>query len=284
MSGRTRRSWLVTGATGFLGPHVVRAIRARGDSVVAIARGAVASPLRFDEEVERVDRDLSAARAFDGFAPELVVNVAAASRVGDCERDPAWAHAMNAELPVVLGAAFSGARLVHVSTDLVFGHQAVPEHGFAETDEPVPASVYGASKLEGERALASARPDAAIVRLPLLFGESFGRGLGASDALLEAWRRGERPRLFTDEFRTPLDVEAAASALVGLALGDFRGLVHVAGVERLSRYELGERVAARRFGDGGDHALHLEATTRVQLGLEDRPRDTSLDSRRWRDL
>ncbi|MEX1025470.1 MAG: sugar nucleotide-binding protein [Planctomycetota bacterium] len=266
MEASRQQTWLITGAAGFLGRHLVVQAAARGHRVVAMVRGE--EPV---DAARTVRRELLDPCAFEGLAPDVVLNAAALSRVGDCERDPQLAERVNRELPARIGRELARAHIVHVSTDLVFGHQPVPAAGFSEVSEPEPASIYGATKLAGERALAAARPDALIVRLPLLSGDSYGRGVGATDALSAALLRGERPRLFTDEFRTPLDVAVAARALVRLAELGTSGLLHVAGSSRLSRFQLG----AASVG-----AAAVEPTTRAEAGCAERPADTSLDGRR----
>ncbi len=179
----------------------------------------------------------------DARSPGLVIGCAALSSVGDCERDPQRAELLNARLPGRIGAwcAGSGARYVHVSTDLVFGSTA-PPGGFTEDAEPDPVSVYGRTKREGEIEVLDACPGALVVRLPLLYGNSGGRGAGASDSLLAAVDGGERPGLFVDEWRTPLEVSNAADALLELGSGDAHGILHVAGPDRVSRYQLGTAV------------------------------------------
>jgi dTDP-4-dehydrorhamnose reductase len=119
------------------------------------------------------------------------------------------------------------------------------------------------------------------VRLPLLYGDSFGRGRGASDSLLAAIARGERPTLFTDEWRTPLDVEDAARALVELAGTGTSGILHVGGPDSMSRHELGLAVLRARGMDEASARAAIRPGTRAEAGLEAaRARDASLDSRR----
>ncbi len=219
--------------------------------------------------------------------PARVLLLAALARIADCERSPRLAQAVNAELPgrVAAWCAAHGARLVHASTDLVFGASDAPHGGFREEQPTAPLSVYGASKADGERAVLAAHPAALVVRLPLLYGDSHGRGLGASDSLLAAVARGEQPQLFTDEWRTPLSAAAAGRALAELLFrpGAPSGLLHVAGPERVDRHTLGLRVL-RGAGRSEARARELvRASTRAEAGLADsRPRDVSLDSARAR--
>lgn len=206
--------------------------------------------------------------------PRHVLNAAALSSLAGCERDPERARLLNSDLPAELaelGLEF-GFRLLHVSTDLVFG--ASPPSGvrYLETDPPSPMSVYGESKARGEQRVLARSPGALVVRLPLLVGDSHGSGRGGSDSLIAAIDAGEEVTLFEDEWRTPLDVGIAADAcLEAIRLG-VSGLLHIAGPERLSRFELGVRVLGARAGA-------VRRGRRADLGLERlRPRDVSLDT------
>jgi len=286
-----RDELLILGASGFLGAHVVAAAKSAGWRVVAAARrdgwpsiGGLAPDRRIQWDAER-----SGARAalLDDVRPAAVVLAAALARVDECEREPARAAALNTELPreVAHLCREGGIRLVHVSTDLVFGARPARAPRYSESDPASPVHVYGRTKAAGEAAVLEEHPAALVVRLPLLYGDSGGRALGASDQLHAALARGERPALFTDEWRTPLEVSNAARALVECLGREERGLLHVAGPERVSRFELGLAVLVAR-GLGRPEALErVRASTRAELGLAAlRPADASLDSTRARAL
>jgi dTDP-4-dehydrorhamnose reductase len=273
---------LVLGASGFLGAHVACAAwnrerkRAEGERgrIVATSREPERAPdfWRPRNAVELVRLDAPSAeleRTLDALAPRRIVNCAAAARIADCERSPELADSVNAELPLRLArwSAAHGARFVHVSTDLVFGARTPARGAFTESDPPAPTSVYGASKARGESAVLESDARALVVRLPLLFGDSGGRALGASDSLLAAVRAGERPLLFRDEWRTPLDVSNAAEALVELADRDARGLLHVAGPVRVSRVELGHLVLRAAGRKSAELLSLVRAGTRAEAGL-----------------
>lgn len=272
MTGRV----LLTGGTGFLGVHVGRALRAAGFDVTLAGRTRL-SGFEFVEADGLEARAGCAAIASGGY--DAVVHLAALARTGEAEAAAGRARAtrLNSAWPGELAAAAAraGVRFVHASTDLVFGATAAGPDGFTVDAEVGPVGHYGASKAAGEAAVVRSMPDALVVRFPLMFGDSFGRGLGASDALFAALDRGERPGLFTDELRTPVDVEAAARALVVLLGAGATGVWHLGG-RAVSRFELG---AALCLKTGRDPA-HLVATTRVAAGLEDaRAADARLDSR-----
>jgi len=292
------RPTLVTGATGFLGAHVVAAAVDRnrragtfkeplGRLVVAVGRDIALAPRystpRDAAQWIRADLEHELGALLERVQPAEVVHCAALARARDCQTDPDLARRINADLPEALAVwcQAHSARLVHVSTDLVFGAADAPAGGFREDATPAPVSVYGESKLAGERAVLAACPAATVARLPLLYGDSGGRGLGASDALLAAVERDEQPALFVDEYRTPLEVTHAARALVELLDCDVRGVLHVAGTERISRHALGLAVLEAMglpTAEAGGHVRAIEQAS-VDAGAP-RPRDVSLDARR----
>ncbi|QDU85907.1 dTDP-4-dehydrorhamnose reductase [Planctomycetes bacterium Pla163] len=284
----------VLGTSGFLGRAVVEALLARR---AAHACGSVvaAGPRPFEAAglVPRpVDGSVPGAveSALDLHRPGAVLCVAALARGGDCEADPARAERLNTELPaeVARWCERHGARLVHVSTDLVFGGEApdrvLPAGGRRESDPVAPLGVYARTKAAGEAAVLAACPQALVARLPLLYGDSRGRGLGASDGLLAACRAGRDVTLFDDEWRTPLDVDLAARALVRLLDRAASGIVHLGGERRLSRAEFGfEVLAAAGLDAAGPGTGAVRAAPRAALGLAaERPADVCLASERAR--
>jgi dTDP-4-dehydrorhamnose reductase len=266
---------LVTGATGNLGAYLVRELVAQGCEVRAWGhvRPAIVSgvPAR---AVELTDR-AGVTGAYREAAPDVVIHAAAMSAVGDCFRDPDQAEAVNvggtAALVELCFAA--GARLVFVSTDLVFDGERAP---YSEVDPPTPLSAYGRTKVAAERAVLAANGHV-VVRVSLLFGPALSGRPSFFDQQADALRAGRPVRLFHDEWRTPLGLVTAARALVGIATSDATGLLHVGGPERMSRLEMGRRLAAYLGAGTAD----LVSASRLELPGEPRPRDVSLDSTRW---
>jgi dTDP-4-dehydrorhamnose reductase len=247
---------LVTGCQGFLGPFAVAALRQRGCEVVTTARrgGDAAVDLLGPGMVDAV---------LEALAPDLVLHLAACSRLDGCERDPATARLVNAELPAQLARRL-GSRLLAVSTDLVFDGRRAP---YDEQAPVAPLSVYGATKAEGEERVLAA--GGRVARLPLLFGPD-AQGRGASASLRRALRDGQPVPLYTNEYRTPLHAADAAAGLAELLpLCSGPAVVHLPGPERLSRWQFGQRLCA---------ALGLDPTPLVPVECQDplRPRDVAL--------
>jgi dTDP-4-dehydrorhamnose reductase len=195
--------------------------------------------------------------------------------VADCARDPGRAEAVNTSATATLAELCdaAGARLVFVSTDLVFDGERAP---YREADPPAPLSVYGRTKAAAEGAVLE-RARHAVVRVSLLFGPSLIGKANFFDHQVAALRGGQPVRLFHDEWRTPLGFATAARALAAIATSEVTGQLHIGGPERMSRVEMGRRLAACLSTTAA-----IEPVSRFSIAGEPRPRDTSLDSARYR--
>ena len=157
---------LITGGKGMLGRTLQRELS--GDELFVADL----------PETDMLDA-ASLGAAFASFRPEAVVHCAAMTKVDDCETNRSLAYRLNEEgsRNVAEACRDAGARLIAISTDYVFSGEngvaaldGVHEEGWRETDEPAPRTVYGASKLAGERAIFAALPDAAVLRIAWLYG------------------------------------------------------------------------------------------------------------------
>ncbi|MBI4577594.1 MAG: SDR family oxidoreductase [Planctomycetes bacterium] len=267
---------LVTGASGLLGWNV--ACRASGRAVGTYRRRAVeGAPFRM------APLDLADETAVEALCstlrPRAVIHCAAISDPVRCEAEPEEATEANLRgtARVARAAARAGARLVAISTDLVFDG----ERGrYRETDPAHPISHYGWTKLRGEEEALAACPDAAVLRVSLLCGSSRTGLESTSERLLAALAAGQTPTLYEDEFRTPTPVGPLAAAVLEFAWGraaSARGVYHLAGPERLSRHALGLRL----LGHAGSPPSRVRrGSIRDHVGRPPRAPDTSLESAR----
>jgi dTDP-4-dehydrorhamnose reductase len=269
--------WLITGASGQLGGHVVRLLaqESRPPVILPLAGRGAAGPAAAVDHIDLADADALRACVSD-FRPTHVMHLGALTAVGDCFAQPERARLVNTVASEVLAhtAHHVGARLLFSSTDMVFDGAAAP---YCEADPPHPLSHYARTKVSAEQALA-AFPNALIVRIPLLYGMPCSRRETTFVQQLAALRNGQPLRLFTDEFRTPVWLADAARAIIGLARSDLSGLIQVAGPERLSRYDMIAACAALL----GIAPPNLIRASRLDIAVgEPRPADLSLNGSRF---
>jgi dTDP-4-dehydrorhamnose reductase len=180
-------------------------------------------------------------RAFAARRPQLVIHCAAMTKTPDCQAHPKLAYRTNVEATQLLAELAAEIPFVLFSTDLVFDGRAAPYH---EVSPLSPLSYYGETKIAAEQ-IVLANPKHLVVRTSLNYGISPTGDRAPNEQLRRAWQRGEETRLFTDEFRCPIPCAVTVRAVWELIRGKRTGLFHVAGCERLSRYEVGKLLAAR---------------------------------------
>lgn len=272
---------LITGISGFLGWNVGRvAVDTWPNWTVFGAHLTTpAAPPRVDAaKLDLTDyADLKA--AFAHVQPDAVIHTAALSNPNWVQVNRAEAERVNVTATLNLAGLCADRAIpfVFTSTDLVFDGTKAP---YAE-DAPVsPVSVYGEQKVAAEEGIRGLYPEAAICRMPLMFGRSGTRNASFMQWMLGEMRAGKELRLFDDEFRTPASGETAATGLL-LAAQQARGLLHLGGRDRVSRYEFGQIL---REVFAVPQARLLRASQRDVPMAAPRPADVALDSRRAYEL
>lgn len=195
------------GTTGQLANELIRQGEARGLAITALSRA--------EADLSQPD---AAARAVAEHRPDLVILAAAYTAVDQAESEPGLAHEVNGEAPAAIAEACAGAgaALVHISTDYVFdGRKGAP---YAEDDRPNPLSVYGASKLSGERMALAACPRTLILRTSWVVS---AHGRNFVKTMLRLAREGQPLKVVDDQFGRP----TAASDLAGFILDQAPALV-----------------------------------------------------------
>lgn len=262
---------LVTGASGFLGSHVTRLLHAENHCVTGTFYRTRTKGARLDltssEEIAAVFHDAN---------PEVVVHVAAMADLKPCEDHPELARRINATSTTELAELCrkQGARMIFFSTDQVFDGR---DGGYLESHAPNPIHMYGRTKAEAEKAVLHILGDCAtVVRVAIVYGSSPRGTRSCTEQVLRTLERGERPRLFLDEIRTPVLADDVASAIAELAvIKTAPRLLHLGGPDRVSRHDIG-CAAARAFGY--DPAM-IDAVNQADLSLSPpRPPDLSMDT------
>jgi dTDP-4-dehydrorhamnose reductase len=179
--------------------------------------------------------------------PAIIFNTAAYRSTDRAEAEPARAYAVNCHGAgfVATAAQSVGARLVHISTDFVFdGASGRP---YRPEDEARPLSVYGASKLAGERAVAASAPRALIVRTAWLYSAVGGNFLTTMLGLMGV---GDDVRVVSDQVGTPTSTATLAAALWGLLQADAAGLFHCTDAGCASWYDFAQAIAEEAWACG----------------------------------
>jgi dTDP-4-dehydrorhamnose reductase len=265
---------LVTGAAGGLGTYVVEALAAGGANVVAWGR--VGGETRAGVALEAVDLEIEGWESrLDAVEPDVVLHLAALSAAEAVRLEPERGHRINVEATRRLAewCGLHDRRLVFTSTDLVFDGTKPWNR---EDDPAKPVLAYGRTKRAAEP-FVTASPRGLVARVSLLYGPSRNGRDAYFDRIVADLARGEPQSLFEDENRTPLDIATAARILIALARSDVSGIIHVAGRERMSRFELIRRAAVTL----GLNSSLVRANRRADVTLpEPRPADVSLDTSR----
>ena len=230
----------VTGASGFLGSELSR--------------------LAPDSTTERVEvRDAAAVLALFGrIRPDVVIHTAYRQ-----DGDGARGIVVDGSGNVARAAVAVGARLIHLSTDVVFDGRK--GGAYVEDDEPSPCTEYGRAKADAEVRVADVAPCALVVRTSLIVG-----GPGHAPSKHELAALDPALTFYEDEIRSPVQVGDLAAALLELAQLDVSGPLNVAGADDVSRAGLAELVAGR--------------PVRRAPAPPGRPLDCSLDSSKARAL
>jgi len=222
--------WLVTGAGGMLGSDLAGALERAGESVSGLSRA--------DLDITDEAAVLAAVR---GCAPDVVVNCAAWTAVDEAESREDEALAVNGRGAghVAAACAASGARLVHLSTDYVFGGDAT--RPYTERDAPGPRTAYGRTKLAGEKAVLGALPGTGyVVRTAWLYG---AHGRNFARAMIRLEREQATVTVVDDQRGQPTWTADVARRIIALARsGAAGGIYHVASSGEATWFEFAREI------------------------------------------
>lgn len=265
---------LITGASGLLGGALCRLASVNWSVLAVCHRHAIGVPGVRSVQADLTDETNIKTR-MAALNPTAVIHAAALAQPAACERDPQTSAAINVRVPALL-AAFCAERhipFLYTSTDLVFDGLQAP---YKESHPVKPVCVYGQHKAQAERAVMERHPDALVCRLPLMFGFTAHSSGNFASQMLDAMQRGRPVRLFSDEYRTPVDVQSAARGILTV-LGRTRGVLHLGGRTRVSRYDMGVLMARYL---GAPPSLLQGITIASHVSSVKRSPDCSLDSRK----
>lgn len=216
-------------------------------------------------------------RTISQFAPQVVINAAAYTRVDDAETDEAGVMRVNRDAPAALSAlcAAAGSRFVHLSTDYVFDGAQAP---YAPSAVTAPVNVYGRSKRDGESLVLRANPHAVIVRTSWLHS---GGGTNFVGNAVRTLLAGTSMRVVDDQVGAPTTASTLAEAVIGLAQRtDITGIEHVTDSGVASWYDVARCVldTLRQAGAVASDVTVTPVSTEAFPRPARRPRVSLLDT------
>ncbi|MCG3110126.1 hypothetical protein L3N51_02423 [Metallosphaera sp. J1] len=259
---------VVTGAGGLLGKKLVNVFR--DHEVIGVYNTSKPETEKFLildltrlEEIEKIE----------DFSPDVIIHAAALTDVDGCERNPALAKLINVEATKRIAslAERNGIYLVYVSTDYVFDGR---RGNYSEEDEPNPISVYGATKLEGERVVREVS-GSLVVRTSTPYGSNPASGKDNFALwLLKRLRGRQEVKIIVDQITSPTLNTSFAMMLRESVERRLSGILHLTDASQLSRYDF-SIMLARTFGL--DEGLIKRGYSHEMNWIARRPLNSSLN-------
>lgn len=268
---------LLTGASGFLGRHILQVVQSDWKIIGTYHENKPKEQGKFHQI--NLTQKGGVETLFETIKPDAVIHVAACSKAALCESNPAFSRQINVETTRQIAQLCAKANipLLFTSTDLVFDGKNAPYH---ETDPPSPLSEYGLQKSDAERVMLLEYPHSTVCRMPLMYGN-----LPNTNNFFLDWmhrlKNGILLKAFTDEYRTPVHAVDAARGLFLLLEKEKTGIWNLGGKVSISRYDF----AMQMVNVFGFSQTNVQAITQAELNLTaPRPADVSMDSSRAFDL
>ncbi|MBP1747507.1 MAG: rfbD [Deltaproteobacteria bacterium] len=266
---------LITGGKGLLGTSIVPVLRAHFDCAV------------YDIDEWDITSEDAGKKMFDLHRPDVLVNLAAMTDVDGCEDKTALAEKSNGEGPAVLAGlcTASQVKLVHISTDYVFdGEKNSP---YTEDDEPHPQSVYGRTKLAGERKILERNINSAIIRTEWLYGRS---GTSFVDKIVAIAKAQGHARVVNDQRGSPTYARDLALPVAKIIEKGLTGIYHVSNSGSCTWYDFAKAIfSILRMNvevvpiSSADLGSKAKRPSYSVFDLSKLRRDTGIEMRNWMD-
>ena len=273
MKKRTeKKTVLITGGSGLLGVGLLKTAPQKYEIIPVCNSNLVLNYLNFKWHKFNVTKHNEVLEAFDYFKPNYVIHTASIGNVDYCERNKDEAYLVNVEgtKNILNSCKEHGAKIIFTSSNAVFSG----EHGpYSEGSETNPVNYYGKTKLIAEELVKNAGLDYVIARLILMYGWNYQNERKNSVTwLIEKLQLGENVKMVNDTYTNPLFNIQAARALWQMIDRDNFGVYHIAGKDRINRYEFALKTA-EVFGL--DKKLIESVPSDYFLGIAKRMPDTT---------
>lgn len=237
------RKIIITGASGFLSWHLLQAIEPDAE-IFCISRTKPNSNRPSTFLPCDITDYITLGNYFEDIEPDAVIHSAAISDANLCQQEKEKSYAVNVEATKNLAGLCCDYNIpfVFTSTDLVFDGK---KGNYTEEDSPNPVNAYGEQKAIAEQEVARIYSPATIARLPLMFGYAEAGSSNYLQKFVQGLKQDQTVKLFTDEYRSVCGATSVSKGIIQL-LG-YAGIIHIAGPEKLSRYQFG-LLAAEAYG------------------------------------
>lgn len=267
---------LVTGVTGVAGYAALAYFQARFPGQVFGAVQETDADFPADDLIYTNLRDPEyLAKLLDERGIRSILDCAGNCALKACQLDPNLARDLNVEIVRNLAnySRSRGARLVHLSVDMVYAGR--PRGAYREEEAPSPVNVYGETMVAGEQVVAGLDPYAVTLRISMPMGISYNGHAGAIDWIAARFRPNRPATLYYDEVRTPTYVDEMARVFHEFLANDYAGILNCGGSRQVSLYQMAQ-IINRAGGFNGDLLYGMLAEE--SCPVPPRVRNCALDS------
>lgn len=271
------KTLLITGASGFLGYNVIEQ-NISNWNICALTNHRKFSFRNITQVYCNLANEKLLNNSLESIKPDAIIHLAAISDTNYCESNIEIAKQVNITASINLASYASGRNIpfIFISTDLVFDGI---KGNYDETDNTYPLNEYGKQKAFTEKEILSLNKNACVLRMPLMFGYAGYYSQSFLQPFIENIKSNKKQMLFTDEYRSILDGKSAAKGIMLALDNNWKGIYHLGGNEKISRYDFGLRIC-------DEYSLDKELlipTLQKDLKLAaPRPADVTLNSNKAR--
>lgn len=232
---------LITGGSGLLGQYI-NILSARRNDILSLYKSNIGNCNRFNSSRVDITNFILLTKIFEDFKPDIVIHTAGFTRPEACtenNKELVYETNVNATENISRLCDIHNAKLIFTSTDLVYKGNS--EGMLKEESELLPVSIYAETKIKAEDVIKNIFNNYIILRTSLLIGFGLNHSRNNFHEMYNTLKSGRNPKLFSDQFRTPLSLIDASEIVLELAKSDVNNItLNFGGRERVSRVELGE--------------------------------------------
>jgi len=228
---------LITGGDGYIGSNLNLWLKKRGYEVILSVNRKTGKKNCFQADITD-SRKIS--NLINQVKPDVIVHTAGISNLNLCEKEPEIAKKINLQgtknIIEAINKVNSRIKLVFFSSEYVF---LGDKGNRKETDDTRPKTIYGKSKLDAEKAVKEKINNFVICRT----ANVFGKGGNFFTFITDSLKGNKQIEVFDDTFFTPTYIDYLCDSLEKVINSDFRGIIHIAGQDRVSRYDFALKIA-----------------------------------------